>query len=48
VNTGEFTRIGSSAWDGYAAAVVADTGARALAAGKKLNVEMIAKPEFYA
>ena len=48
VNTGEFTKTGSSAWDGYAAAVVADTGARALAAGKKLSIEMIAKPEFYA
>ncbi len=46
--TGEFTKIGSSAWDGYAAAVAAETGARALAAGKKLSVKMIAKPEFYA
>ncbi len=48
VNTGEFTSVGSSAWDGYAAAVVADTGARALASGTKLAVVMIAKPEFYA
>jgi myo-inositol 2-dehydrogenase/D-chiro-inositol 1-dehydrogenase len=47
VNTGEFTTIGSSAWDGYAAAKVAETGAKALAAGSKLAVEMIAKPEFY-
>jgi len=48
VNTGEFTKTGSSAWDGYAAAQVAETGARALASGTKLAVEMIAKPEFYA
>ncbi|MGQ0563917.1 MAG: Gfo/Idh/MocA family oxidoreductase [Gemmobacter sp.] len=48
VNSGEFSRTGSSAWDGYAAAIVAETGARALAAGTRLNVEMIAKPEFYA
>lgn len=48
VNTGEFTSVGSSAWDGYAAAQVAATGARALASGTKLAVEMIAKPEFYA
>ena len=48
VNTGEFTKTGSSAWDGYAAAIVAETGARALASGTKLTVEMIAKPEFYA
>ena len=48
VNTGEFTKIGSSAWDGYAAAIVAETGALALASGTKLSVEMIAKPEFYA
>ncbi len=47
VGTGEFTSIGSNAWDGYAAAKVAETGAKALAAGTKLAVEMIAKPEFY-
>ncbi|OZA11741.1 MAG: myo-inositol 2-dehydrogenase, partial [Rhodobacterales bacterium 17-64-5] len=46
--TGEFTKIGSSSWDGYAAAQVAETGARALTSGTKLAVEMIAKPEFYA
>jgi myo-inositol 2-dehydrogenase / D-chiro-inositol 1-dehydrogenase len=46
--TGAFTPVGSSAWDGYAAAQVAETGARALAAGTRLAVEMIAKPEFYA
>ena len=48
VNTGEFTKTVSSAWDGYAAAQVAETGARALSSGTKLAVEMIAKPEFYA
>lgn len=48
VNTGEFTKIGSNCWDGYAAAIVAEAGARALATGEKQNVEMQTKPEFYA
>ena len=47
VETGDFPKIASSAWDGYAAAKVAETGARALAEGRKLAVEMIAQPEFY-
>jgi myo-inositol 2-dehydrogenase/D-chiro-inositol 1-dehydrogenase len=47
VETGVFPKIASSAWDGYAAAKVAETGARALAEGRKLAVEMIAQPEFY-
>lgn len=46
--TGVFPEIGSSAWDGYCAAVVANTGARALTEGTKLPVTMMAKPEFYA
>lgn len=48
VETGEFPEIGSSAWDGYAAAIVAATGVTALQTGTKQAVEMIAKPEFYA
>lgn len=48
VTTGEFPAIGSSAWDGYAAAVVAEAGAKALASGQRQPVTMIAKPEFYA
>ncbi len=48
VNTEIFPKIGSDCWDGYCAAQVAETGARALAEGRKLPVEMIAKPEFYA
>ncbi len=47
VETGAFPKIASSAWDGYAAAKVAETGARALAEGRKMAVEMIAQPEFY-
>ena len=47
VETGVFPKIASSAWDGYAAAKVAETGARALAEGRKMAVEMIAQPEFY-
>ena len=47
VQTGTFPETAASAWDGYAAAVVAETGARALQQGGKLPVEMTAKPEFY-
>jgi myo-inositol 2-dehydrogenase/D-chiro-inositol 1-dehydrogenase len=48
VQTGTYPEIASSAWDGYAASVVAETGARALQQGTKLPVTMIRKPEFYA
>jgi myo-inositol 2-dehydrogenase/D-chiro-inositol 1-dehydrogenase len=48
VRTGVFPEIGSNCWDGYCAAVVANTGARALAEGVKLPVTMMAIPEFYA
>ncbi|WGV18251.1 Gfo/Idh/MocA family oxidoreductase [Fuscovulum ytuae] len=47
VQTGVFPEIGSSAWDGYAAAVVAEAGVKALAEGRKVPVEMMKKPEFY-
>jgi len=47
VRTGVFPEIASSAWDGYAAAVVAETGVRALAEGRRVHVEMMQKPEFY-
>jgi myo-inositol 2-dehydrogenase/D-chiro-inositol 1-dehydrogenase len=46
--TGTFPALAASAWDGYAAAVVAATGVRALGEGRRLPVEMIARPEFYA
>jgi myo-inositol 2-dehydrogenase / D-chiro-inositol 1-dehydrogenase len=48
VETGRFPNIASDAWDGYAAAIVAEAGVRALTAGHKMPVSMIAKPEFYA
>ncbi|MEZ5761643.1 MAG: Gfo/Idh/MocA family oxidoreductase [Paracoccaceae bacterium] len=48
VETGRFPDIASSSWDGYAAAVVAEAGVRALQTGTKQAVEMIARPEFYA
>ncbi len=48
VETGQFPAIASDSWDGYCAAVVAETGVRALKEGRKMPVEMIAKPEFYA
>lgn len=48
VTTGAFPAIASDAWDGYAAAVVAEAGARALATGQRQPITMIARPEFYA
>ena len=48
VQTGIYPEIAACTWDGYAACVVAETGVRALQEGRKLPVEMIAKPEFYA
>ena len=48
VQTGSYPEIASSAWDGYASSVVAETGARALREGRTLPVTMFPKPEFYA
>ncbi|MEQ8365367.1 MAG: Gfo/Idh/MocA family oxidoreductase [Roseicyclus sp.] len=48
VQTGAFPKIGSDCWDGYCAAITAETGVKALATGTKQTIEMIAKPEFYA
>lgn len=48
VQTGIYPEIAASCWDGYAASVVAETGTRALKEGRKLPVQMITKPEFYA
>jgi myo-inositol 2-dehydrogenase/D-chiro-inositol 1-dehydrogenase len=48
VLTGEFPAIASSAWDGYASSIAAEAGVRALAAGAKTPITMIARPELYA
>lgn len=48
VETGVFPDIASSSWDGYCAAMVAEAGVRALDEGRKMPIEIIAKPEFYA
>ncbi len=47
VETGIFPDIASSAWDGYASAVVAEAGVRALTEGRSIAVEMTDRPEFY-
>lgn len=47
VESGKFPVIASDSWDGYAAAVVAEAGVRALAEGRKVAVEMADKPAFY-
>jgi myo-inositol 2-dehydrogenase / D-chiro-inositol 1-dehydrogenase len=46
--TGTFPAIASSAFDGYAAAVVAEAGVKALTEGRKMPVTMVPRPEFYA
>jgi myo-inositol 2-dehydrogenase/D-chiro-inositol 1-dehydrogenase len=48
VRAGEFSSIASDCWDGYAAAIVGETGVRALDEGRKAAVEMAATPGFYA
>lgn len=48
VETGTFPAIASSSWDGYAAAVVAEAGAKALATGQRQTISMMERPAFYA
>jgi myo-inositol 2-dehydrogenase/D-chiro-inositol 1-dehydrogenase len=48
VQTGEFSPVASNSWDGYAAAIVAEAGVRALEDGRKVAVEMVNRPAFYA
>lgn len=48
VETGNFPDIASDCWDGYCAAVVADTGAKALQSGHKTAVELTARPALYS
>lgn len=46
--TDEFPATAANCWDGYCAAVVAEAGVKALHEGRRVPVQMIAKPEFYA
>lgn len=39
--------VGSSAWDGYCATLVAEAGVKALHTGNAVQIEQIAKPKFY-
>ncbi|WP_159592523.1 Gfo/Idh/MocA family oxidoreductase [Chelativorans xinjiangense] len=48
VATGAFPNTASDSWDGYAAALVAEAGVRSLREGRKISIEMIEKPAFYA
>lgn len=47
VKTGDFPSIGSDSWDGYCAAIIAESGVRALQAGTKVSIETAEKPAFY-
>lgn len=48
VESGTFPAIASCSWDGYAAAVVAEAGAKALTTGQKQPISMMERPAFYA
>ena len=48
VSTGACSPIAADAWDGYAAALVAEAGVRALQQGIRMPVDMSAPPTFYA
>ncbi|QRZ14758.1 Gfo/Idh/MocA family oxidoreductase [Paracoccus methylovorus] len=48
VQTGRFPEDAASAWDGYAASVVAEAGVRSLREGGRAPVAMIDQPALYA
>lgn len=48
VQGGDYPELASSSWDGYAAAMIAEAGVRALESGTRQAITFIAKPEFYA
>ena len=47
VRDGKPTSTGANAWDGYAAAIVAEAGLRSLGEGRTVTIEMAAKPKLY-
>lgn len=46
--TGLFPDTASDCWDGYCAALVAETGARSLASGQREEINLTHRPEFYS
>jgi myo-inositol 2-dehydrogenase / D-chiro-inositol 1-dehydrogenase len=48
IQAGTHLTDGSSAWDGYVAALTAEAGLRSLAEGKSVRIEMTVKPQLYA
>ena len=48
VQTGSFPRSASDCWDGYCAAVAAETGVQALQSGQRTRIDAVSKPEFYS
>lgn len=47
VRSGTPSPLAATAWDGYCAALVAETGVRALSEGRRITLEMAEKPCFY-
>ncbi|MBL8893136.1 MAG: myo-inositol 2-dehydrogenase, partial [Rhizobiales bacterium] len=47
IRTGDFPAVASDSWDGYAAAAIAEAGVRALAEGRKIDLQMPEQPVLY-
>jgi myo-inositol 2-dehydrogenase/D-chiro-inositol 1-dehydrogenase len=47
VQTGIFSIVAASNWDGYCAAVAAEAGVRALKEGRRITIEAATRPDFY-
>lgn len=47
VQGGDYPEMASTSWDGYAAAMIAESGVKALETGSRQKIDLITKPEFY-
>jgi len=48
VRGGDYPGRAASSWDGYAAAMIAEAGVAALHSGRRQDISLIPRPEFYA
>ncbi len=48
VKGGEYPELAASAWDGYAASLIAETGVKALEAGTRQDIALVERPTFYS
>jgi len=47
VETGAFPTVAADSWDGYAAAMIAEAGVKALASGARVTLALAGRPELY-